>query len=246
MRKFVLALSLLFTTSFAFAQMGINATGAAPATSAMLDVSSNSKGFLPPRMTTAQRGAIVAPAKGLVVYDTDENELYLYRGTGDNWYKLSSINPPLSLTSSTLTPIIGISTNPNAGNVGVQGETVVNNGGGTGVYGVSRYATPAGDNYGVYGENLSTNNFGYGIYGKHAGTGTAIIGDAPNGGIAIKAIATTGNAIEATSSTGIAVAGSSNTTYTTGLFQVEGLVSLERHLMLALAGECKQQERETA
>lgn len=45
----------------------------APDPSARLDVSSTTKGFLPPRMTTAQRDAIVSPATGLVVYNTTED-----------------------------------------------------------------------------------------------------------------------------------------------------------------------------
>ncbi|MCB0790641.1 MAG: hypothetical protein KDB97_02665, partial [Flavobacteriales bacterium] len=40
------------------AQLGVNATGAAPAPSAMLDISSTTQGLLPPRMTQAQRTAI--------------------------------------------------------------------------------------------------------------------------------------------------------------------------------------------
>lgn len=39
--------------------------------SAQLDVNSTSKGFLPPRMTKAQRDAIVSPATGLLVYCTN-------------------------------------------------------------------------------------------------------------------------------------------------------------------------------
>ena len=41
-----------------------------PDASAQLDVSSNNKGFLPPRMTSAQRDAITNPAKGLIIYNT--------------------------------------------------------------------------------------------------------------------------------------------------------------------------------
>ena len=234
MKKLILLLIFGLVTQHSFAQMGVNTTGAAPVASAMLDVSSTNKGLLPPRMTTAQRLAISNPAKGLVVYDSDENELYLYRGTGDNWYKLSSINPPLTLTSPTQTPIIGISTNPNAGNVGVQGETTINNGGGTGVYGISRNTTPTNHNYGVYGENLSTNAFGYGMYGKHAGMGIAIIADAPNGGTAIQGIASTGFAgkfysgtpaqtvLMENSGTGSALSASSNSPQYTSIFSNSG------------------------
>lgn len=42
---------------------------------AILNVSSTTKGFLPPRMTTAQRDAIAAPPSGLVIYNTTTNKL---------------------------------------------------------------------------------------------------------------------------------------------------------------------------
>jgi len=51
--------------------------GASPDASALLDVSSTTKGFLPPRMTTAQRDAIASPAEGLVVYNTTTKSLDL-------------------------------------------------------------------------------------------------------------------------------------------------------------------------
>jgi hypothetical protein len=51
--------------------------------SALLQMDSTSKGFLPPRMTATQRGAIATPATGLVVYQTDGVEgLYVYTSSG--------------------------------------------------------------------------------------------------------------------------------------------------------------------
>ena len=50
-------------------------------TTAALQVSSTTKGFLPPVMTTTQRIAIVTPAAGLIVYDTTDNKHYGYNGT---------------------------------------------------------------------------------------------------------------------------------------------------------------------
>ncbi len=49
--------------------------------SALLQVNSTTKGFLPPRMTTTQKNAISSPAAGLVVYDTTDNKHYGYNGT---------------------------------------------------------------------------------------------------------------------------------------------------------------------
>jgi hypothetical protein len=51
------------------AQTGIGT--ASPDSSAKLEVASNSKGILIPRMTTSQRTSITNPANGLLVYQTD-------------------------------------------------------------------------------------------------------------------------------------------------------------------------------
>jgi hypothetical protein len=44
-------------------------------------MTSTTKGFLPPRMTSVQRNAIATPAAGLIVYDTTVNKHYGYDGT---------------------------------------------------------------------------------------------------------------------------------------------------------------------
>lgn len=61
--------------------IGINATGAAPNSKAMLDVSSNNSGVLIPRMSTAERNAIASPPNGLQVYNNTTNTLDIYRGS---------------------------------------------------------------------------------------------------------------------------------------------------------------------
>jgi hypothetical protein len=79
--NFILAFILVVIfQQITFAQMGVNSTGAAPATSAMLDISSTTKGLLMPRMTTAQRTAIVSPATGLTVYDLTTQGIWYYDG----------------------------------------------------------------------------------------------------------------------------------------------------------------------
>jgi hypothetical protein len=50
----------------------------APVASAQLEVTSTTKGFLPPRMTTTQRDAISSPAAGLVIYNTTISKLQVY------------------------------------------------------------------------------------------------------------------------------------------------------------------------
>jgi hypothetical protein len=51
---------------------------------------STTKGFLPPRMTAAQRGAISAPAQGLIVYQTD-GVIGLYIYANSVWRTLGMI-----------------------------------------------------------------------------------------------------------------------------------------------------------
>jgi hypothetical protein len=54
-----------------------------PDESAALDISSTKKGLLIPRMTTVQRDAIPTPASGLLIYNTESNEINKYDGS--NW-----------------------------------------------------------------------------------------------------------------------------------------------------------------
>lgn len=73
-------------------QIGYNLSYAAtPAdlTSALLNLVSTTKGFLPPRMTTTQKNAIATPAAGLVVYDTTLNKLCVR--TAAAWETITSI-----------------------------------------------------------------------------------------------------------------------------------------------------------
>jgi hypothetical protein len=57
-----------------------------PDASAKLDVNSTVQGFLPPRMTTAQRNAIVSPANGLQIYNITTGCLNFYSGSA--WYEV--------------------------------------------------------------------------------------------------------------------------------------------------------------
>ena len=58
------------------AQVGIGTTN--PEVSSILDIQSTDKGFLLPRLTTAQRDAISLPATGLLIYNTTTNNFNFY------------------------------------------------------------------------------------------------------------------------------------------------------------------------
>ena len=64
-----------------FTSLGVGV--ATPEASSLLDVTSTTKGFLPPRMTTAQRNAIGSPSPGLTIYNTTTTALNYYDGA--NW-----------------------------------------------------------------------------------------------------------------------------------------------------------------
>jgi uncharacterized protein (TIGR02145 family) len=81
------AIIVLLSSIFSFAQVSIGTS--TPNASAILDVNSNEKGFLPPRMTTTARNAITSPAVGLTIYNTDLKCWDTYNGK--RWINLSTI-----------------------------------------------------------------------------------------------------------------------------------------------------------
>lgn len=84
---FLSLISTLVIFDLSAQNIGINTTGANPNSSAMLDVSSTTKGMLVPRMTKVQRDAIVAPADGLFVFQNDEDFGFYYYEASRRWVK---------------------------------------------------------------------------------------------------------------------------------------------------------------
>ena len=89
---------IAFTTNFAgalsntdislllYQSKSVHINGFTEVASAVLNVESTTKGFLPPRMTTAQKNLIATPATGLQVHDTDLNRPCFYNGA--SWVTL--------------------------------------------------------------------------------------------------------------------------------------------------------------
>jgi len=69
-------------------------TAGAPDASAVLDLHPDAptapKGFLPPRLSLAQRDAIASPAPGLTIYNTDTNQLNVWNGTSWGAYLIDN------------------------------------------------------------------------------------------------------------------------------------------------------------
>jgi Flp pilus assembly pilin Flp len=84
MKQSILVFALLFATTLTQAQIGIGTN--TPNASSQLDISSTSRGLLPPRMTALQRNAISNPVAGLIVWCNDcgsNGDIQIYNGT--NW-----------------------------------------------------------------------------------------------------------------------------------------------------------------
>ena len=207
--KKLLFLSMLFgLCQSIFAQgVSVNETGTPATSSAILDVSSTSKGMLVPRMTGTQRTMIAAPAEGLLVFDTDAGSFWFY---SSGWNEIAggdgsgndSLFLPYMATQADPVCLFGITNNSgtnagsaimgrrNAGSglhpggtVGVWGDNTSGIGvlgtsiGYSGVYGISSQF------HGVYGQ---TDNEGFaGLFGTNTTNGYGVQGLIENDGAAI-------------------------------------------------------------
>ncbi len=99
-RQFYALVVLLITSLVANAQVGIGTK--TPVASSMLDITSTTKGFLMPRMLTAERTAIVSPVAGLQVFDTTSNTIWFFDGTAwkDSGTSTNIYNSNGALTSN--------------------------------------------------------------------------------------------------------------------------------------------------
>lgn len=104
-------LFLLFAVNVLYAQnIGIGITN--PHASAQLDISSNNRGLLVPRLTTTQRNAIPSPAVGLLVYDSTLQDLMYFQ---NGWKSTGALKLPFSGSYSTASTLLAIN-NTGSGN----------------------------------------------------------------------------------------------------------------------------------
>ena len=87
-----------------------------PNASAILDVSSSSKGILIPRLTASQKSAISSPTTGLLIFQTDApSDFYYYNGSSwislrePNWTSAGTIQS-VGWNATTTAPTIGTTT----------------------------------------------------------------------------------------------------------------------------------------
>lgn len=90
--KILLTLLVVILPACIFGQnVAINNDNTLPDANAILDIKSNSKGILIPRLTTAQRDAIAGPPTGLTIYNTETNSFWYYASdVGGGWLEMQT------------------------------------------------------------------------------------------------------------------------------------------------------------
>jgi hypothetical protein len=178
---------LLLEATLLQAQVGIGTTS--PNSSAQLDVSSNTKGFLPPRMTTAERNTIENPATGLIIFNTTTSGLEIK--TSSAWVKLvvptdnvanvtgivAVANGGTGVTTSTGTGNLVLSTSPllTTPNLGTPSALTLTNA--TGLP-ISSGVSGLGSNVATFLGTPSSANLSSTVTDK-TGSGTLVFGTSP-------------------------------------------------------------------
>ena len=96
--------TLLLLSICSYSQIGLGTIN--PSTTAALDLTSTTKGFLLPRMTHAQKTAIASPEAGLQIWCLDcgtNGQLQVYNGT--NWTNIIGAAASSSRSVATASPL---------------------------------------------------------------------------------------------------------------------------------------------
>ena len=141
MKQTITLMALLLMVTISQAQVGIGTNS--PNASAKLDVSSTSKGLLPPRMTTVQRNAISSPATGLQIYNTNNKAIETFNSGTNEWFTVGSGNG-----SNYDNTVLGVSTL--FSNVDGYGNTAIG-------YGALYSNTDGNDNTVIGNQSLASN-----------------------------------------------------------------------------------------
>lgn len=157
--KKILFILVTLVSGVTFAQVGLGTP--TPHVSSVVDLTSTTKGFLPPRMTNVQKNAIASPVAGLMVWCTDcgvSGGIQVYNGS--TW-----TNSNGTITSPT--------TNGTAVVSGYSCSTASTGTltAGVAVSGVSQTITATVTTVGTYNFSMTTNGVTFAASGTFSGTG---------------------------------------------------------------------------
>jgi hypothetical protein len=113
-------ITVLILSAIANAQVGIGTVSPDP--SAILDLSSENKGMLVPRISSEKRNLISQPAEGLLIYNTTTKGFNYFQSGWKDFlpnYKTITANTVVSTVSATDEPIDGITLLPTSGTYSV-------------------------------------------------------------------------------------------------------------------------------
>ena len=121
-RRLLLSTLILSSFSVTYGQgVGVNEDGADPDISAILDVKSNSRGMLIPRLTKIAKLGIPAPANGLMVYQTDDTVGFWYYDKNKWKPVFQNITAGKGLSGNTIEAFGTISLEPTGVGIGQYG-----------------------------------------------------------------------------------------------------------------------------
>lgn len=155
--KKLLSLSFFFVIGISAMAQNVGIGITTPDPSAVLDLTGTSKGFLMPRMTDLFRFATPSPAEGLMVYDSTNRNLYVFKPGG--WRKVDFDLPYTGTDASLVTmflhnTVTGPGSNYTFKSVqGVAGGTITNP---AAIYGYANRINAIG----IVGEAASLNSIG--------------------------------------------------------------------------------------
>ena len=180
MKKVLLCAAFIAASFTSIAQVGVGTTD--PNASAALEVKSTTKGFLPPRMTTAERDVISTPPAGLIIYNTTVACVQFFNGA--LWFDTCS--------QTTDGPSNG---NLTLGAVTYQGESVVVDTDNRGI-GYNGEAVPLASTITVQLTNNDTANAqGYGLSATDTDTGLIYAATGTIAAGAVELVVLTPNAV---------------------------------------------------
>ena len=128
MKKLTAFFFLVLVSYTTIAQVGIGTTN--PDTSTVLDIYSDNKGILLPRVTTIDRDAIPNPPNGLILYNTTTKSLNYFDVVWKDFspgYQSVNSTQTISTTAVTDEEVPGMSLSPSEGTYSVSFESQISN-----------------------------------------------------------------------------------------------------------------------
>lgn len=159
--KKILFLIVVSISGVNYAQLGVGTNS--PDASSVIDLSSTTKGFLPPRMTNIQKNAISSPVAGLIVWCTDcsaNGLMQVYNGSTWTNSNGSVTSTPTSNGTSVVSGYTCSTASAGTLTAGIP------------VSGVTQTITANVTTVGTYNFSITTNGVTFAASGIFAGTGS--------------------------------------------------------------------------